>query len=208
MPSAPLTSAVNDVDHVHAALRALDLVAEAGIVRLVSPAPPGGLAATRRNISAALFALYDDDAASGIERLYFFFAGHGIAAFSGATRGEARTALLPVDVESLDLDGNLLLDFDDLRARMRFRGPKDQLYFLDACRDLPYTRQPDVGPVGWAERPRGAERTQAVLYAVPPLGQARADRGGLGDHDPGTSSTRCTAAARRSTGTTRSRRTS
>jgi Caspase domain len=176
----PLTSAVNDVDHVHAALRALDLVAEAGIVRLVSPAPPGGLPATRRNISAALFALYEDEAASEIDRFFFFFAGHGIAAFSGATRGEARTALLPADVESLDLDGNLLLDFDDLRARMRFRGPKEQLYFLDACRDLPYARQPDVGPIGWAERPRAAERAQAVLYAVPPLGQARAEKGGLG----------------------------
>jgi hypothetical protein len=178
----PLTSAVNDVDHVHAALRELDLVAEANIVRLVSPASPGsaGLPATRRNIGAALFALYDDDAASEIERLYFFFAGHGLAAFSGATRGEARTALVPVDVTSLDLDGNLLLDFDDLRARMRFRGPKEQFYFLDACRDLPYQRQPDVGPIGWSERPRGAERAQAVLYAVPPLGQARAARGGLG----------------------------
>ncbi len=44
--------------------------------------------------------------------------------------------LVPSDVADLAADGYKLINFDDLCSRLRFAGPKEQLFFIDACRDL------------------------------------------------------------------------
>ena len=46
-----------------------------------------------------------------MERFIFFYAGHGILAFSNSAQTYTRTALVPADVDDLKRDGRLLIDF-------------------------------------------------------------------------------------------------
>jgi len=166
----PLSSAVND------ALAFRDKLVDSGLIEaravrlLTSPVQPGGMPATSRHIAKAMFEVYRDGDA--IDRLFFFYAGHGVMAFIDAAMSQAHTALVPADVEDLACDGKYLIDFDELREKLSVAGPLEQFYFIDACRDLDHDRHPDVGRLGWEGRPPGAARVQRTLYAVSPLGKA------------------------------------
>jgi hypothetical protein len=175
---APLTSAVNDALAFRRALIDLDLVPQTNIQLLTAPltdVSQGG--ATREVITKALYEFYDHG--NQYERLYFFYAGHGLMAYRGVL-DNLRNAIMPVDVENLSYQGNLLLDFDELRERLRFNGPGEQLFFIDACRNLDYERHPDVGNLGWQAKTVGPESCQSTLFAVAPMGKAEGQMGGLG----------------------------
>lgn len=170
----PLSSAVNDALAFRDKLVAQGLVEASAVRLLTSPAQPGGTPATSRHIARTMYEVYRDGDA--IDRLFFFFAGHGVMAFVDAAMSQAHTALVPADVEDLASDGKYLIDFDELRDKLALTGPREQFYFIDACRNLDHDRHPDVGRLGWEGRPPGAARIQRTLYAVSPLGKALAMR--------------------------------
>jgi len=174
----PLTSAVNDARLFAKTLVDLGLVSSG--IRLLT-APPSGEdnLPTRKHILDALRPYYTGE--ESVDRLFVYYAGHGLLAFSDAARALPRTALVPVDVRDLATDGDVLIDVDSVLARLRFSGPAEQFFFIDACRDLGYDDYPDMTTsLGWKAVPSGAERKQAILYAVPPLGKAQSESGGLG----------------------------
>jgi len=142
----PLSSAVNDALAVEAKLRALGLFAEAEIDLLLSPrdgtaVPARARPATSVAILDYLEALYR--ASKRLDRFLFYFAGHGISARRDPAHTKLCAALIPADVRAIGSDGRRLIDFDDLRARFRMRGPLEQFYIVDACRDLGWERNPD-----------------------------------------------------------------
>ncbi len=168
----PLTSAVRDAVAFRDVLIELKLAPAANIRLLTSQQ------ATSRGILRALQEFYKNG--DSVDQFFFFFAGHGILAYSNTAHTRTRTALVPVDVEDLEADGKLLIDFDELYQTLAQTGPQEQLFFLDACRDVPYEKQPNVTELGWSGVQPGLARRQAVLYAVSPLGQAKGSKGGMG----------------------------
>jgi len=161
----------------------LGLFAEAEIDLLLSPrdgtaVPARARPATSVAILDYLEALYR--ASKRLDRFLFYFAGHGISARRDPAHTKLCAALIPADVRAIGSDGRRLIDFDDLRARFRMRGPLEQFYIVDACRDLGWERNPDVSGAGWSAEPDDAPRRQATLFAVSPLGQARGRAGQLG----------------------------
>jgi hypothetical protein len=183
---APLTSAVNDAVALRDELTAPGpggtppLVAAADVTLLASPgpgqpAPPGSRPATRRAILDALKAHYESPAAR--RRLIFYFAGHGMSA---SRDGRVREALLlAADVES-PTDGEHMICLDDLLALFAERGPLEQLWLVDACRDMPYERRPRGYDVSWPEEPPQAPRAQFAMHAVGAGGKALSAQGGHG----------------------------
>jgi hypothetical protein len=177
--SRPLTSAVNDATAFRQALLDLGLVEEQHITMLTSPVGDSDAEATRDNIADLLWEFYDHG--ESYDRLFFFYSGHGLLAFSDAARGRVRNTLMPSDVQDLRRHGAKLLDLDEIRERFELSGPVEQLFFIDACRDLNYDAYPDVGNLGWGGGQQlGPVRRQATLFAVSPLGQAEAAVSGYG----------------------------
>jgi hypothetical protein len=175
----PLTSAVNDARLFAQTLVDLGLVGASDIRMLTAPSGNGGDLPSRNGILDALYPYYAGE--KSVERLFVYYAGHGLLTFSDTAHGLPRTLLVPVDVRDLDRDGVTLIDLDSVLARLRFSGPAEQFFFIDACRDLDYDAYPDTTTgLGWKAVPLGAERKQAILYAVPPLGKAQSEHGGLG----------------------------
>jgi hypothetical protein len=171
----PLTSAVRDAETFRDRLVGLGLVRAEHIVFLTDAA------ADRAGIGAALKDVYDNG--SGLDRLYFYFSGHGLMAPADAAGSVLCTALIPADVVDLAADGYRLVNLDDLCSRLRFAGPKEQMFFIDACRDLAFGSAPgNVPSLNWpaSPNPSGPANAQAALYAVSPRGQALGARDGMG----------------------------
>jgi hypothetical protein len=171
----PLTSAVRDAEAFRDRLVGLELVRPEDVVLLTDAA------ADRAGIGAALKGVYDDGL--GLDRLYLYFSGHGMMAPTDAAGSVMCTALIPADVADLAADGYKLINFDDLCDRLRFAGPKEQLFFIDACRDLAFGAAPgNVPPLNWpaSPNPSGPANAQATLFAVSPRGQALGARDGMG----------------------------
>jgi hypothetical protein len=167
----PLTSAVNDAVAFHSALLELGVVESADTTLLTSPQVDGAASeATFDAITSVLEGLYFDG--DEVERLIVYFAGHGLLAFSDPAMSQSGTALMPVDVTNVERNARRLIHLGELLGYMRLAGPQEQLLFIDACRDLPYTRHPAWTGLGWGNRAPGAARRQAVLYAVSELGQS------------------------------------
>lgn len=177
----PLTSAVPDALAFRDALTELGLVDPDSITLLTAPARAGCPLATRDEITAALRQpyLHGDD----VDRMYVFFSGHGMLVQSNASHSATATAFLPADVTDPMSESWKLLNVDDLLRSFRSAGPREQFFFIDACRNLRYDQYPpEIGPIGLAGRnqsPVGV-RGQSVLYAVSPGGQALGKVGGLG----------------------------
>ena len=171
----PLTSAVRDAKAFANRLETLGLARRQEIRLLLDEQ------ATRRGLSAVLKSVYDDW--EGLDRLVFYFSGHGLLAPVDPARSVYSTALMPVDVKDLALDCSLLINLDELQARLRRAGPPEQYLFVDACRDLAFAEAPgNLASLGWpaSPRPSGPPNAQAVLHAVAPGSRARGVRGGLG----------------------------
>jgi hypothetical protein len=173
----PLTSAVNDARRFGETLVETGMVEEDDVTLLVGePGSPD--AADSASIKKALLRVYRNG--SDIDRFFFYFAGHGLLAFRDGAQTEPISVLLPIDVATLSDDGDKMLVFDEVLSYLRLAGPKEQLYFLDACRNLPYEKQPKYGSLGWDREPPGPTRAQAVLYAVSLMGEALAAQDGFG----------------------------
>ena len=72
-----------------------------------------------------------------------------------------------MDVENLDTDGDALIDVDALLKRFRLAGPREQFFFVDACRDLavwgaPVVRQSHTQP-RTIEDAHGHPRTEVAV---------------------------------------------
>jgi hypothetical protein len=145
---------------------------------LTSPPVAGATAAVRNSITAALLPYYQDP--EKVDRLYFYFAGHGLLTFADAAHTKASTVLVPADVTDLKNQGNLLIDVDELSDLLRRRGPAEQFFLIDACRDLPERDFTSIGPLGWIGLQHGPERAQAVLFAVAEQGKAQSEQEGMG----------------------------
>jgi Caspase domain len=179
--SQPLTSARADAVAFMEALIDVGLVRGSDVTLLTSPPMPDSRPADAGSIGDALWKIYEDGAS--IDRFYFYFSGHGLAAFTNASRSILHTALLPSDIRDLRRDVRLLIDFDDLRERLRLAGPREQFFFVDACRDLAFKDRPaDLPGLGWpaSAHPSSSTNVQAVVYAVSLGGQARGAREGMG----------------------------
>jgi Caspase domain/Putative peptidoglycan binding domain len=181
----PLSSAVNDALAIRKKLISTRLFAAEEIDLLLSPKkgaridiPTGTNPATADNIRDYVYALYD--ARKPLDRFMLYYSGHGLSAWNDKTHSKLSTAIIPADVRSIEQDGNKLVDFDDLRARFRMRGPLEQFYILDACRDLGFDNNPDVASLGFTAKKDEAPRRQGTLFAVSPRGQARGFADGLG----------------------------
>jgi hypothetical protein len=177
----PLTTATRDAVAFRDALLDLNLADAGGIVLLTLPRQDDSAIANRSAIVAALRDVYER--AAGLDRFFFYFAGHGLSAWTSSSRSSSNTALVPGEVVDLGADANLLLNFDDLRSRMEWAGPTEQYFFVDACRDLAFGERPgDLPGLGWraSENPRDEPSSQAVLYAVSQGGQALGVPQGMG----------------------------
>jgi peptidoglycan hydrolase-like protein with peptidoglycan-binding domain len=181
----PLSSAVNDALAIRNKLISTGLFAADEINLLLSPRrgasavlPANVKAATADNIRDYMFDLYA--ARRPLDRFMFYYSGHCLSAWNDKTQSKLSTAIIPADVRTIEQDGNKLIDFDDLRARFRMRGPLEQFYILDACRDLGFDINPDVSSLGFAAMKDDAPRRQATVFAVSPRGQARGVTDGLG----------------------------
>ncbi len=159
-------------------------VASADLRLLLSPAPgepppavpagaPAPVEATQQAIADALADLAELPAEQGGDRLYVYFAGHGAALASRKTE----PILVPVDFVNPRRHGQLLIGFSQVMPAVAEAPFKEQLFFLDACRDFAVEdyEPPLVSPVG-AYRPTEGTARQYVLYSVAP-GQRALDLG-------------------------------
>jgi uncharacterized caspase-like protein len=175
----PLTSAVNDAQGFRDALVEHGLVSDDNVRLLTEPAEREEDRPTRKGILDALESFYTGEETA--DRLFFYYAGHGLLLYGEVGQALPRTALIPVDMRDLKKDGDVLIDFDSVLTRLRFSGPPEQFFFIDACRDFAYEEHPDTTTaLGWQKVQPSTERAQAILYAVPPLGRAEGEQDGLG----------------------------
>jgi len=161
----PLSSCANDARSVLEMLEGFGLVDDATL--LINSE------ATKKAIKDACRAVCRDDT---VDRLVFYFAGHGLLAYPRSTDA-TRTTLMTIGVADVYEDGEELLDFNELFACLHHSGPAEQFFFIDACRDLNYPRYPTVGDLAWNPLPERDPPKQAVLYAVQERGSARGTRG-------------------------------
>jgi hypothetical protein len=131
------------------------------------PSPP-----TSQGVIDALASLRRLKPEEGGDRVYVYYAGHG-----AALQGFNEPILIPVDFSDPEVHGQLLLGFSKV---VTYLGPapfKEQVFFLDACRDfgLPGYEPPLQSPVGPFRPAKGAAK-QYLLYSVA-LGQRATEIG-------------------------------
>jgi len=129
--------------------------------------------ADRRSIITAI-QQFQTGAGQGGERLYFYYAGHGVSAPGVTTGGIQEPVIIPADVTSLRTDAALLIGFSEIMPALLACEPREQFYFIDACRDfaLEDEFQPGVGRSGIRWMPpnpgAGPRSAQYVLYSTSP----------------------------------------
>lgn len=172
----PLTSAVNDANAVRDALVGLGALAEQDVTLMTSKSR----GPTRDAIRDVLYRVYKSG--DMYDRLYFYFAGHGLLAPADAARGVLHTAIVPGNVRDLEIDADKLIDVIELVQYFQFAGPREQFFIIDACRDLVFDQDPPNLPrISWSAEPQdGRQRAQAILWAVPPRGRAAGTKDGAG----------------------------
>jgi hypothetical protein len=157
-------------------------VPDGNVILLLSPRedaePPGveSRLATQGNILDAIAELIMRSGGGG-ERLYFFFAGHGVSTFVDASEENALVAA--------DFTGTRTQNSVALRTLWEYFETwqfKDQFFFIDACRNIPVDFDFRVGE--WTQprrRDPGVPPVQQfILYATSP-GLRAAETGAPGD---------------------------
>jgi uncharacterized caspase-like protein len=182
----PLTSAVNDALALRDALVSRStpalppVVSDDDVALLLTPAPDapaveGAATATRDAILAALRPHYD--ASNPAAFLLVYFAGHGLAV---SPDGRVRhTLILASDVTGPE-DGRNMISLTELLNLFAERGPLQQVWIVDACRDMPYQRRPRGYENDWTEQPAMGPRAQVAIFAVAQGGTALSEIGGQG----------------------------
>jgi hypothetical protein len=122
-------------------------------------------APTKDNIVTAINEVVTESRGAG-ERLYFFFAGHGITA-RVANRDES--ALVTPGFDELHPDHSLAIrSLTEFFETTQFQ---DQFFFVDACRDIPWRdREFEIGrwPIPRRRAPGQPPVQQFILYATSP----------------------------------------
>lgn len=120
---------------------------------------------TRTNIRRKLEDLIQHSITDGGgERFYFYYAGHGLLS---RINFENESAITTADFDDLNTDNSITLG--SLYERIKAVPIRDQFFFFDACRNIPWKREIKLGeyPV-----PGGLPVSQApnqyVLYATSP----------------------------------------
>ena len=165
-----LTGAVRD------ALEFADWVVKAGgvapenLTLLLSPVgdAKGAKKATRKAILEA-FHKYEKGGAKDADRFWFYYAGHGLAAPGQDTA--AGPLVVPADVKDIDFYVNQEpVGLELFRGAMQDVLPKQQFFFIDACRDvLPATSNKSlVQQLAWDVRKIDDDQlsTQAVFLGT------------------------------------------
>ena len=120
---------------------------------------------TKDNIVTAINEVVRASGGGG-ERLYFFFAGHGITA-RVANRDES--ALVTPGFDDLHPDHSLAVrSLTEFFETTQF---EDQFFFIDACRDIPWSnREFEIGrwPIPRRRDPGKPPVQQFILYATSP----------------------------------------
>lgn len=182
----PLTSAVNDAMAMREALagrstpRLNPIFDDSEMTLFATPlpgnsAPPDAEPATRKAILGALKPYYDSN--DPADFLMVYFAGHGLTA---SPDGRVReTLILPSDVTGPE-DGSEMIPLDYLLHLFAERGPLQQLWIIDACRDMPYPTRPYGYGIAWPPQPPQSQRAQVAVFAVAQGGEALSETGGQG----------------------------
>lgn len=157
-------------------------VPAANVSLLLSPrenAPPAGVEArpaTHGDILEAVDELIQRSGGEG-ERLYFFFAGHGVSTFVTASE---ENAIVAADFTPIRAQNSLALrTLWEYFETWQF---KDQFFFVDACRNIPVDFDFRVGEWTLPRRrdPGAPPVQQFILYATSP-GLRAAETGTPGD---------------------------
>jgi len=136
------------------------------------PAVKGAGPATKDDIVTAINDIILG-APEGAERLYFYFAGHGITA-RVANRDES--ALATPGFDALHTDHSLAIR--SLTEHFETTPFEDQFFFIDACRNVPWAdREFEIGrwPVPRRRDPGARPVQQFILYATSPGSTAHED---------------------------------
>ena len=88
--------------------------------------------ATESEIRRALFDHKKNGA--GAKRLWFFYAGHGLAPAGGGP--DQAPIIVPADVKDLDFYRSNPIDLSSWIREMQVSAPEYQVYFVDACRGI------------------------------------------------------------------------
>jgi Caspase domain len=129
-------------------------------------------AATRDNIVIAVDTLRILQ--QPLDRLYFYFSGHGSSAPGMIRASRVEPVLIPADFRNIRINNNLLIGFHEILDPLMDAGPQTQFYFFDACRDFAleeFERIPGqtVGRyLGSTPAGETVRRAQLLLYATAP----------------------------------------
>jgi uncharacterized caspase-like protein len=103
-----------------------------------APAWPTGPADLTRapratEIKQAAFRLAQDAGPAGVDRLYVFFAGHGVQTSPRSYDDDPQTCLVAADY-AYDFPTDGIVACDDMRRALTRVGPAEVIVFLDCCR--------------------------------------------------------------------------
>ena len=145
---------------------------EETLTLLLSPHPA-------RPVDGMTFQLATDDAiwhalqdhkknGEGAERLWFFYAGHGLAPPGGGP--DEAPVVVPADVKDLDRYLSRPIDLGSWIRDMQIRKPEYQLYFVDACRGIVVSEDAVTAMktlfFDLSKVKDGSQARQAVLFAT------------------------------------------
>lgn len=120
---------------------------------------------TKDNVVTAINEIVTASGGAG-ERLYFFFAGHGITA---RVSNRDESALVTPGFDEIHPDHSLAIrSLTEFLETTQFR---DQFFFVDACRDVPWReRELEIGrwPIPRKRDPGKPPVQQFILYATSP----------------------------------------
>lgn len=152
-------------------------VPEAHARLLLAPAPEDAIAATKDTIVTAINEVVTA-AGEEAEQLFFYFAGHGITA---RVSNRDESALVTPGFDALHTDHSLAVR--SLAEYFETTAFADQFFFIDACRNVPWTnREFEIGrwPVPRRRDPGADPVQQFILYATSP-GRKAAEQGWPGE---------------------------
>jgi uncharacterized caspase-like protein len=122
--------------------------------------------ATETTIRRALFDHTKNGA--GAQRLWFFYAGHGIAPAGGGP--DAAPVVVPANVTDLDYYRSFPIDLASWIREMQVCSPEYQVYFVDACRGIVVSEDVVTATktlfFDLSKMKAGAQARQAVLFAT------------------------------------------